>query len=294
MDVKGRWLEVKIKVPPELQDALSAFLFDLGCLGTSQLEGADLLVAYFPLEAKEGLLHSIEGCLNALANQFPAFRASRPALREVADENWGLKWREHFKPQKITESLMIIPPWESRPDFWNGEVIVIDPGPAFGTGQHPTTRMCLACMEECLEQVRGEVLDVGTGSGILAIYAARLGASKVVGIDIDPEAARWAGRNLEINGVERKVFLVASGIEAVRAKFHLVMANLTRDEILKIKSSLVAALRPGGRLILSGLLASQMSHALAAFKEKGLSLVEQVSSNEWGALILERSADKAG
>ena len=287
MDLKGPWLEVRVKVPTVAQEAFSAFLFDLGCLGTSQLEGDDLLVAYFPHKTKEPLLSSIKGVLRGLTKHFPEIRPSRLQIREVPGEDWAIKWRQHFKAQKITDSLMVIPPWEPRPCSWRGEVIIIEPGPAFGTGQHPTTRLSLVCMEDSKEQTRGKVLDVGTGSGILAIWAARLGAQRVVGIDIDVEAVKWARKNLELNGLTNQVLLLASDIGAVKEGFHLVLANLTHEEILKIKSDLIRVLRPGGRLILSGFLISQAESVMKAFNKEGLILVKEISEKEWGALVLD-------
>ncbi len=290
MDSKNEWLEVSLRVPPEAVDAVSAFLFDAGCSGIREESHEGLLVAYFPTEAEQKILPTLENFFQDLSRIFPGLSGTKPSIKRVVDERWELRWREHFKPQVITPSLMVIPPWESPQPRWEGHILVIDPGPAFGTGQHPTTRMCLKALEQCVRGTGEDVLDVGTGSGILAIYAAKLGARRVVGIDVDVEAVRWAKRNLSFNSLEGHVLLAASGPDALRGSFQTVLANLTVNEIMKIKPELIRLLTPGGRLVLSGLLTHEVEGVMAEYEREGLYSMARYQEGEWGALILEKSS----
>ena len=129
---------------------------------------------------------------------------------------------------------MVYPAWEPLPGDTESLVVRIDPGPAFGTGQHPTTRMCLEALEKISLPESWSMLDVGTGSGILAVYGAKLGAGPVVAIDSDPEAIRWARKNIELNGLTGKIELSSGSLEKIRARFSVVVANLTLNTIKEL------------------------------------------------------------
>jgi ribosomal protein L11 methyltransferase len=208
-----------------------------------------------------------------------------PLLRELAEANWADAWKEHFTPLQIGERFWVIPAWidpATVPAAAGGLVIQLDPGMAFGTGLHPTTQLCLAALEA---RVRpgDTVLDVGTGSGILAIGAARLGAARVVGVDIDPRALAIAATNAALNGVALEI---RSGRleDAGEALFDLVVANILAGTIIEMAPALAARVRPGGLLIVSGILAEQAEAVCAGLAAAGLAPVGETASGDWVAL----------
>ena len=152
----------------------------------------------------------------------------------IEDQDWSTSWRQFFRPQRITERLTVLPAWMPEPPSCGEWVIKMDPGPAFGTGQHPTTRLCLEAMERLSPQGPWTMLDVGTGSGILAIYGARLGAKRILALDTDPEALRWAERNMDLNALTGSIELSSLPLETQTGTFSLITANLTLETILEL------------------------------------------------------------
>ena len=230
------WIEVSIQVHPVAQEAVSAFLFDLGCEGVVLGEkGPFFLRAYLPVTDRfEEVRSRLEVFLRGLNEFFP--EAAEPSLRlsKIQNEDWSLTWRRHFHAERISERLTVVPVWEPAPAAPGGMTIRMDPGPAFGTGAHPTTRMCLQGMENLHPPGAWTMLDVGTGSGILAIYAAKLGAGEILAIDTDPEALRWARRNIDLNHCSEFIDLSSKPVGELSGVFSLLVANLTRDALLEL------------------------------------------------------------
>ena len=184
---------------------------------------------------------------------------------------------------------MVFPEWETVPASVAGHVIRIDPGPAFGTGQHPTTGMCLEAMERFRFPEPWSMLDVGTGSGILAIYGAKLGARIIEAVDIDPEALRWAKRNIRLNGLEGAIRLSSLPLKDLDASFSLLAANLILPEILKLLPLFPYLLDMEGRLILSGILRSQVPEVDRAAAEQGLCADQTLHREEWACMVFCKS-----
>jgi ribosomal protein L11 methyltransferase len=228
--------------------------------------GATELWIYAPAPAAAGVWSALEA----------AARAARGALRLLAREpvdhaDWSTRWREGLGVVRISARLAVRPPFVA--DEPGPPALVIEPGQAFGTGGHASTRLALALLDalerEGLEGAR--VLDAGTGSGVLALAALRLGAASALGFDLDPVAVREARANAERNGLAQQLRLFAGPIAALRATgFDLVLANLLRTELVPILPALGAALRPRGRAVLSGLLASERDAVAAALASHGL------------------------
>lgn len=283
------WLEISIDVHPSAHEALSAFLFDLGCEGiVTEDFGGRTLKAYWPFrQDPEELRNRIAGFLADLGSIFPEARSSECGLRNLQDEDWGRSWRRFFHPDRVTPNLMIYPAWEPVPESIHGEVLRIDPGPAFGTGQHPTTRMCLRAMEMNLPTGPWSMLDVGTGSGILALYAARLGASEITAIDTDPEALRWAERNASLNGLGNALEISGVLLEDLHGTFSLVAANLILGTIVELFPFFPPVLMPGGALILSGLLREQAGRVRELAEDHGLRHGDTMFQEEWACVILK-------
>ena len=182
------------------------------------------------------------------------------ALEKVEEQNWVQLTQSQFEPIRVSGRLWIVPSWHAAPDP-DAIVLVLDPGMAFGTGSHPTTRLCLEWLERTVTP-GVSVLDYGCGSGILAIAAARLGATDVLGVDIDPQAVTAARNNAERNGVDVRFDDSAAEI---RGQFDLVVANILSNPLKALAPAICSHVHPGGRLALSGILAAQAEELIAAY-----------------------------
>ena len=233
--------------------------------GTPALpEGGGRCVAHFreratALEAAQGVRET------AL---FAALEVPPPL--EVPEQDWARAWRAHHRALRVGPRSWVHPPWE-KPDAAPGEALVcIDPGMAFGTGQHPTTALCLERVDELLARRPGaDLLDVGTGSGVIALLAKKLGARRVVGTENDPLALRIAAENEARNGIAGIEWVLQDPAQ-VPGEFQIVVANILLNTLTELAPQIAAKVAPGGRLVLSGLLALQGGLAEAAYEPLGL------------------------
>ena len=208
---------------------------------------------------------------------------SRKSIRR---EDWAESWKRHFKPMEIGRALLLKPSWSKRKPRREQALVVLDPGLSFGTGQHPTTRFCL----EQIVAVRADAsprsfLDIGTGSGILAIAAAKLGYRPVEAFDFDPDSVRVARENARRNDVSRRLHLAQADLTKLPSrsakKFDLVCANLIYDLLLAERSRILNRVAPGGTLVLAGILTTQFDLVQSAYGAKGWSLVASREEKEW-------------
>ncbi|MGH7977314.1 MAG: 50S ribosomal protein L11 methyltransferase, partial [Limisphaerales bacterium] len=212
--------------------------------------------------------------------------ADKIKITKVKREDWAESWKRHFKPIEIGNALLVKPSWSKKRAQKNQAIVVLDPGLSFGTGHHPTTSFCL---NEIVRRQkfgsRQSFLDIGAGSGILAIAAAKLGYKSIRAIDFDPEAVRVAKANARANGVLQKIKIVRGDVAKFRAKpkeqFDLVCANLISDLLVAERKKITAQLRRGGILVLAGILSQEFSEVQKAFENCGLKLVSAKSENEW-------------
>ena len=176
-------------------------------------------------------------------------------LTEISEEDWAESWKKYYKPIKISEKIVIKPTWEEYQPKDKETIIKIDPGMAFGHGIHETTKMCIKALETILEGTIGNVvIDIGCGSGILSIVSAKLGASKVIGIDIDSAAVKVATENVKLNQVAEKVKIIKGNLlKGITEKGDIIVANITSDVISDFIPTVSANLKPDGLLVLSGL-----------------------------------------
>ena len=286
------WLEIGIDAGLTAHEALSAFLFDIGCEGivTESFEDPSIK-AYvsFPRDL-EDIHHRIELFLGSLEEIFPEATPFRLKCKRIEDRDWTTEWRRFFKPDRITEKLWVVPAWEPAPSHHHGHVIRIDPGPAFGTGQHATTRMCLRAMEKAVFPGPWNMLDIGTGSGILAVYGAQLGAERIAAIDKDPEALRWARRNIDINDLGVDIELSSKPLAYWAEHFSIVTANLILKTILDLCPYFSGVLSLHGRLIISGITCKQVREVEEKFAEQGMTGEAFFFQEEWACIIFKKTA----
>ena|SRR5688572_2514124 len=207
------------------------------------------------------------------------------SIRKLRHENWAESWKRHFRPIAIGSKLLIKPSWSQRRARRGQAVVVLDPGLSFGTGQHPTTRFCLEQLAAFRQPGRRQAfLDIGTGSGVLAIAAAKLGYAPVHAFDIDPEALRIARANAVKNRVPH-IRLICKDLAgepmAAERQYDLICANLLADLLLNERERLLNRLKPSGCLVLAGILRQEFDEARAAYENGGLQLVAQHAENEW-------------
>ncbi len=280
-----RWAEISIDAAPSAVDAVGAALADAGCGGFEVRDGAQppAVAGFLPVDDRlEGRLTSLKDALVRLPGYGVEGAGLDLTLRYVEEEDWANAWKAYFKPMRVGQRLVVTPPWEDAA-LAAGEIpLVIDPGMAFGTGSHPTTQLCLIALEEHVKPGQS-VADVGTGSGILAIAAAKLGATPVTASDIDPLAVRIARENGAVNGVTLDITeALPEGI------FDVVVANILADVIIGMGPELWGLTRPGGALIASGIIDTRGEDVRRELEALGFHALDVRHQGEWVALVLAR------
>jgi ribosomal protein L11 methyltransferase len=294
---KETWIEVRVVVPARMQEEASLFLTDFSGRGVIIEEdnapaGGVVIRSYFrPEEYGDWQRQELQDYIKRLSG-YELYPLGLE-VRQVAEEDWAEAWKAHFKPVKVTDRLVIRPPWEEYAAQPGETVITIYPGMAFGTGRHASTLLCLRALEEVWEEERPraaspwQVLDVGTGTGILALSAARYGAA-VLAIDLDPEAVAAALENVRLNNLIDRVLVEETPLASLRQQFGLIMANITAPDLLQLADALTARLLSDGVLIISGFLTEDAPRLRARYQGLGLHQTGWLSQEDWGALIFRR------
>lgn len=292
------WLEVSSTVNGELAEAIAELFsrFASGGVAIESLRIEDnpvemvVVRAYLPIENQLELIKQrIEEGLWHLSQIQPL---PQPSFRLIKEEDWSQAWKSHYHPIQIGKRLMILPVWSQSPSGDRLHVI-LNPGMAFGTGTHPTTRLCLMALEDYLRSGQ-RVIDLGCGSGILSIAAARLGASHVQAWDNDAKAVDAARDNVRLNHLTKRITVEAGSLsellEEIDHKADLLVANITASVLEHmIVAGLVRAVKDGGIVILSGLLVAQIESLSAICDLHGLTHVETRVEEDWRALVYKVS-----
>lgn len=314
----GSWLELSVAADHEAVEAVSEILARAAPGGTS-VEPAFELV-------EEGLAARVDFALPAMVrahlpiHDIPAIREAvaqvdrelghlqafglRPigglAAAIVLEADWANAWKAHFPVLRIGRRIVIRPTWRRHRRLPDDVVLALDPGMAFGTGLHPTTRLCLAALESIADRgVLGtggmgggsaRVLDVGSGSGILSIAAAKLGAASVLAVDVDPIAVEASAANTRRNRLSRLIRAREGSAPSGEGPFDVVLANLIASLLITLADGLVADLRPGGTLIASGIFLTREEAVVGAFAARGLVVTNRWAEGDWVALELRRPA----
>jgi ribosomal protein L11 methyltransferase len=301
------YIEMQLEVPAAGIDLVCHELAELGSEGVTVEErpldtfvppdpdevavGIFRIKAYFARPADlEDLRRQVRERLAWLGTFVPGLEAVLPAVTTVRNEDWAHDWKQHFGIVRIGPRLVIKPTWETFSPEDGDAVVTLDPGMAFGTGTHGTTRLCLEALAGLFEGTAPprRVLDVGTGSGILAIAAAALGAEEVLACDIDAEACRTASENVAANDVAGRVAVTARPLEELPADFDVVLANILAEENVRLADALVSRLAPGGTLVLSGILEEKEALVSEAFARFGLHGPDCSYREEWVCLLYRR------
>jgi len=291
-----RWLVVDLFIPKEFGDAVSNFMIEQGSTGIEELDG-DLrwvrLKAYFPQDEKaKRMLHALRQYLKSLQKTSPEISRVQIKTASIPEQDWGENWKRFFKPVQVTSRFVVKPPW-SKIQLRRRQIpIDIIPGMAFGTGTHATTILCIQALEKRLKKRGLSVLDVGTGSGILSIVAAKLGAKEVWGIDIDGVAVENARENIEKNHVSGVVKIRKGSMGGLRKKFDVVVVNIDFKSLRRMRKPLLNHLENQGFLILSGILEGEKDRLRQHFIETGLLQWEKDSQEgEWVCLTFKKKKE---
>lgn len=312
-----RWARISVVTTHEGADLIANILMELGAAGTEiddpslvneyidaglwdytdlpRAEDRETVTvrAYLPEDAR------LESSLLALAERIAALRHAGAALGAgtishsfVVDEDWAETWKAYIHTEKIGERIVVRPTWEEYTPSADEIVIELDPGAAFGTGAHATTAMCLRWLEHLVSPGM-RVYDVGCGSGILAVAAAKLGAGEVIAMDYDPVAVSVAEENIRQNNVHNVVACESDLLSACEgaAPAELITANIIADVIIRLFAQLDRHLAPGGTLLASGIIDDHIADVEHAAAEHGFTVLDMTCEKEWAAMIIRRTSD---
>lgn len=307
------WLQVTVSTTGECSELVAMTLYDAGSEGVLIKDDADireliekklnwdyvdesllrandnkaLVSGFFPVGFDTSGIHA---ALDELKKNsaFPT-GSLEISVNGIDSADWENEWRKYYAPIEIGK-VVIVPAWQSAPD--NGEIpVFIEPGMAFGTGNHETTSTCVLLMQK-LDFTDKIVLDMGCGSGILGITAAKLGAKEVTLSDIDPQAIEASDANIKLNKVEAKCKTVCGDLDTGSVKADIVIANITADVLIRLKEQLGDALKPGGYAVISGIINARVNEVMAAYSD-GFELLDSVNRGEWNAMLLKKNGGEA-
>ena len=295
-----KWLELCVDVPPEFVEPISHIFYKYGYGGVSIESPADFnpdegevapvpetfsVRTYIPKDdSTDERRANIEIGVKLINHLHPIEPLKET---EIKDEDWETNWKQYFHPIRVGRKLVICPTWQEHASLRDDVIIFLDPGMAFGTGHHPTTRMCMELLEDTI--VGGEkIIDLGCGSGILSVTAVKLGALSSIGFEIESNASKVAKENCVLNGVDESVEVFNSTLPHYRyseGDFDLALANISAKVIIELADHLTKGLRSGGKLILSGVLENALEDVRDVFEPLGVVFEKVMTDSDWTAVL---------
>jgi len=307
-----KWIEVQVKTTTEAVETVTNILYEAGACGLviedpndithfetddekwdyidpklleSDFEGA-IVKGYF--EESEDLVDKIE-LIKDNIEMIPNYQLDKGlgevTTSEIEDQDWSETWRKYYKPKKIGEKVVIKPTWEEYEKQEEDIIIELDPGMAFGTGTHETTMMCIRQLEKYIHKF-DTVFDIGTGTGVLAIASAKLGAVNTIAIDLDEDAVRVAKQNVVKNGVANTVQVKHGDLlEIIDGKANVIVANIIADIISMLAKDIKKFLENDGVFISSGIILDKIPDVKKSLEENGLIVVDEIQMGEWACIV---------
>jgi ribosomal protein L11 methyltransferase len=310
-----KWSEISIHTTNEAIEPISNILHEAGASGVViedpfdlvkeredkfgeiyQLNPADypeegvLVKAYLPMNSFLGeTVDAIKNSINNLVSYNIDIGENTVSVSEVYEEDWATAWKKYYHPVKVSERFTIVPTWEEYTPVQTDELIIeLDPGMAFGTGTHPTTVLCIQALERTVKQ-GDKVIDVGTGSGVLSIAAAMLGAESVQALDLDEVAVESARQNIELNKVEQNVTVTQNNLlNGINIAAEIVVANILAEVILMFTDDAAKTVKKDGYFIASGIIKQKKDEVKDAIEKAGFETVETLQMEDWVAFIAKR------
>ncbi|WP_085523319.1 50S ribosomal protein L11 methyltransferase [Tuberibacillus sp. Marseille-P3662] len=209
-------------------------------------------------------------------------------LTEVREEDWATAWKKYYKPVKITDRITITPTWETyEAESQDDLIIELDPGMAFGTGTHPTTVLCIQALEKYL-QPRDKMLDVGTGSGVLSIAAAKLGSDDILAVDLDDVAVKSAKQNIKGNKADDVVTVKQNNlVDHIKGPYDFIVGNLLADIVIRMSEGVASIIKPGGIMVTSGIIQNKKDQVIQALRHQQFTVIETMEQEDWVALVVK-------
>ncbi len=310
-----KWSEISIHTTNEAIEPISNILHEAGASGVViedpfdlvkeredkfgeiyQLNPADypeegvIVKAYLPMNSFLGeTVDAIKNSINNLVSYNIDIGENTVSVSEVYEEDWATAWKKYYHPVKVSERFTIVPTWEEYTPVQTDELIIeLDPGMAFGTGTHPTTVLCIQALERTVKQ-GDKVIDVGTGSGVLSIAAAMLGAESVQALDLDEVAVESARQNIELNKVEQNVTVTQNNLlNGINIAAEIVVANILAEVILMFTDDAAKTVKKDGYFIASGIIKQKKDEVKDAIEKAGFETVETLQMEDWVAFIAKR------
>lgn len=307
-----KWVEVRINTTTEAEEIVCSIMYDLGVTGLAIEDPNDILAfqqteenwdfidpdlinqdyegvtikAYFPeSEDITDKLDMVRDRIERIPLRETGKSLGQVTVSEVYEKDWSETWKKYYKPVRIGKRIVIKPTWEEYEKEDEDIVIELDPGMAFGTGTHETTILCIEALEKYMNE-GALVYDVGCGSGILSVVAARLGARKVIGIDIDELCVKVSKENISINGVEDLVEVRKGNLlDSVNEKADIIVSNIIAEVIINMVPDLKAYINDDGIFIASGIITEKLSSVMDALRNNGFNIVEEKIMNDWAVVI---------
>ncbi|MCM0648831.1 50S ribosomal protein L11 methyltransferase [Clostridium swellfunianum] len=309
--MNGKWIEVKIVTTSEAVEPISGIYYGLDVKGVAIEDPRDILEreqgplswdfadinifeygkdaavvkGYFSLEENiDEVQKYIEEKIQDLRDMGIEVGEGKVVITQVHEEDWANNWKKYYKPTKIGGKIVIKPIWEEYEAMKEDIIVEMDPGMAFGTGTHETTRMCIEALEKYVSP-DSTVFDIGTGSGILAITAAKLGANHVVGVDLDPVAVDSAKSNVGFNKLDNIEILHGNLMDVVEGKANIVVANIIAEVIIFLTDDVKSFLKPNGYFITSGIIKDRREDVINKLISSGFKIIEDNTLGEWCCIV---------